>query len=223
MVILCLNHNYFPVSEWDYFLIHLPTRENMVGLRKKKIKTTFSIYISWRNFLDLKPRMKFTAKYRFTNSHCLMLCERSCILRVQLQQLSGWIFSSVTFDSSPMNRQSSSPDGESSFIVGSHQLLLRGGTPQHSLAAHGALPSQPAEGQPWQDLQLPPGCCPGRMSSSTLDTPASLRGTARKTEKYHFVSKVQVHCLILKGGVCWLRITLWKCAPKEETAVSLSI
>lgn len=157
MVILCLNHNYFPVSEWDYFLIHLPTRENMVGLRKKKLKITFSIYISWRNFLDLKPRMKFTAKYRFTNSHCLMLCERSCILRVQLQQLSGWIFSSVTFDSSPMNRQSSSPDGESSFIVGSHQLLLRGGTPRSTAW----LPTVPSP------ANLQRGS-PGRTCSSLL-------------------------------------------------------
>lgn len=155
--------------------------------------------------------MKFTAKYRFTNSHCLMLCERSCILRVQLQQLSGWIFSSATFDSSPTNCQSSSPDGESSFIVSSHQLLLRGrNPPKHSLAA------QTAEGQPWQ---LPPG----RMEQQHPAHPASLTDTVRKTEKYHFISKVRVHCLRLKGGVCWLYITFWKFVPKEDTAVSLCI
>lgn len=135
--------------------------------------------------------MKFTAKFRFTNSHCPMLCERSCILRVQLQQLSGWIFSSATFDSSPPNCQSSSPDGESRFIVPSHQLLLRGrNPPKQSLAAE------------LQELQLPPACSAllAGWNSSTLHTPASHTGTARKTEKYHFVPKVQVHCPRLKGG-----------------------
>lgn len=137
--------------------------------------------------------MKFTAKYRLTNSHCLMLCERSCILRVQLQQLSGWIFSSATFDSSPTSCQSSSPDGESRFIVPSHQLLPRGrNPPKQSPAAHGAL-LQPKL-QKLQELQLPPArsALPAGWNSSTLHTPASC--TAGKTEK----SKVQVHCPRLK-------------------------
>lgn len=140
MVILCLNHNYFPVSEWDYFLFTCQQDKTWLDWGKKPIKIAFSIYVSWRNFFDLRHRMKFTAKYRLTNSHCLMLCERSCILRVQLQQLSGWIFSSATFDSSPTSCQSSSPDGESRFIVPSHQLLPRGrNPPKQSPAAHGAL------------------------------------------------------------------------------------
>lgn len=88
-------------------------------------------------------------------------------------------------------------DGQSSFIVSTISCFC---TPRHS----------PAWGSP------------GRSCSSLLAgwaaapcTPASLTGIVRKTQNYHSLSKAQVHCLMWKGGVCWLCITSWKFVPKN--------
>lgn len=87
MVILCLNHIYFPVSECNYFLFTCQQEKTWLDWGQKRKSKWLSPLISGEGTsFDLRHRMKFTAKYRFSSSACPMLCERSCILRVQLQQ-----------------------------------------------------------------------------------------------------------------------------------------
>lgn len=204
MVILCLNHIYFPVSECKYFLFTCQQEKTWLDWGQKRKSKWLSPLISGEGTsFDLRHRMKFTAKYRFSSSACPMLCERSCILRVQLQQLSGWIFSSATFDSSPTSCLSSSPDGESTFIVCPHQLPREGGTPEATVPSC----SQRAEQELcWQD--------------GTQHTPAAL--SARKTKIPLCIQSTGAFPNGKSGG-CWLCIAFWKFVPKGDTAVWLCI
>lgn len=112
MVFLCLNHNYFSVSEWDFFLFTCRQKKKHSWI-KKKIKRELSPFMCHEELSWFKAQDEVHCQVcTYKQSRCLMLCDRSRILRVQLQQLSGWIFSSVTFDSSPPNCPSSSSEGE---------------------------------------------------------------------------------------------------------------
>lgn len=124
MVLLCLNHNYF-CFRMGLFPVHILTEENMVGLRKKS-KENFLLLCLTKELSWFKAQDEVHCQvYIYKQNHCLMLCGRSRILRVQLPQLSVWIFSSVTFDSSPTDCQSSSSKGERNILFPFDQLLLR--------------------------------------------------------------------------------------------------